>query len=325
MKQVQQAAQAVLGQLETVVFGKRPILELVLTCLFAEGHLLLEDVPGTAKTLLAKALARTLGGGFRRLQCTPDLLPGDVTGSSVFNQKTGDFEFHPGPVFTQILLADEINRATPRAQAALLECMAERQVSVDNRTYSLKRPFFVIATQNPVEHEGTFPLPEAQLDRFLMRLSIGYPSLQAEEQMLLRGERSDPLEGVVQVLSLDVLARLQDQIREVHVHPEVRRYIVQVSSATRTARELVLGAGPRATQGLYRACQAWAAMAGRSFVMPDDVKRLYPSILYHRVILGAEGRLSKRSAPQVVDLAVGLVPAPILEPGPLAAGRPTLE
>ncbi|HEV2845960.1 MAG TPA: MoxR family ATPase, partial [Thermoanaerobaculia bacterium] len=316
MKQVQQATEAVLQQLETVVFGKRPVLELVLNCLLAEGHLLLEDVPGTAKTLLAKALARTLGGGFSRLQCTPDLLPGDVTGSSVFNQKTGEFEFHPGPVFTQIFLADEVNRATPRAQAALLECMAERQVSVDNRTYPLKRPFFVIATQNPVEHEGTFSLPEAQLDRFLMRLAIGYPSAQAEEQMLVRGERSDPLDGVAQVLSLEVLAKLQDQIREVHVHPEVRRYIVQVSSATRAARELVLGAGPRATQGLYRAAQARAAMAGRSFVLPDDVKRLYPAIFYHRVILGAEGRLSKRSIPQVVDQAVGLVPAPIVNPGP---------
>ena len=316
MKQVQQATEAVLQQLETVVFGKRPVLELVLNCLLAEGHLLLEDVPGTAKTLLAKALARTLGGGIGRLQCTPDLLPGDVTGSSVFNQKTGEFEFHPGPVFTQIFLADEVNRATPRAQAALLECMAERQVSVDNRTYPLKRPFFVIATQNPVEHEGTFSLPEAQLDRFLMRLAIGYPSAQAEEQMLVRGERSDPLDGVAQVLSLEVLAKLQDQIREVHVHPEVRRYIVQVSSATRAARELVLGAGPRATQGLYRAAQARAAMAGRSFVLPDDVKRLYPAIFYHRVILGAEGRLSKRSIPQVVDQAVGLVPAPIVNPGP---------
>jgi MoxR-like ATPase len=319
MRQVQQAAEAVLQQLETVVFGKRPVLELVLNCLLAEGHLLLEDVPGTAKTLLAKALARTLGGGFRRLQCTPDLLPGDVTGSSVFNQKTGEFEFHSGPVFTQILLADEINRATPRAQASLLECMAERQVSVDNQTYLLERPFFVIATQNPVEHEGTFPLPEAQLDRFLMRLSIGYPSPQAEEQMLVRGERSDPLEGVAQVLSLENLASLQDQVREVHVHPEVRRYIVQVSVATRSARELVLGAGPRATQGLYRACQARAAMAGRSFVLPDDVKHLCPWILYHRVILGAEGRLSKRSVSQIVDQVVDLVPAPLIEAGPLPA------
>jgi len=321
MREVQEAAEAVLQQLETVVFGKRPVLELVLTCLLAEGHLLFEDVPGTAKTLLAKTLARTLGGGFSRLQCTPDLLPGDVTGSSVFNQKTGDFEFHPGPVFTQILLADEINRATPRAQASLLECMAERQVSVDNQTYPLERPFFVIATQNPVEHEGTFPLPEAQLDRFLMRLSIGYPSPEAEEQMLVRGERSDPLDAVAQVLSLEALAQLQDQVREVHVHPEVRRFIVEVTSATRSARELVLGAGPRATQGLYRACQARAAMAGRSFVMPDDVKSLYPSILYHRVILGAEGRLSRRSIPQIVDQAVGLVAAPLIDAGPLAAGR----
>src|ERR1700733_13078732 len=264
MKQVEQAGEALLQQLETVIYGKRPVLELVLTCLLAEGHLLLEDVPGTAKTLLAKTLARTLGGGLPRLQCPPDLLPGDVTGSSVFNQKTGEFEFHPGPVFTRILLADEINRATPRAQASLLECMAERQVSVDNRTYPLKRPFFVIATQNPIEHEGTFPLPEAQLDRFLMRLAMGYPSAAAEEQVLVR-------------------------------------------AAPRNARELVLGAGPRATQGLYRACQARAALAGRSFVLPDDVKRLYPATLYHRVILGTEGRLSKRSAQQVVDQAVGLV------------------
>jgi MoxR-like ATPase len=319
MKQIQQAAEAVLQELEKVIFGKRPVLELVLNCLFAEGHLLLEDVPGTAKTLLAKALACTLGGGFHRLQCTPDLLPGDVTGSSVFNQKTGDFEFHPGPVFTQVLLADEINRATPRAQAALLECMAERQVSVDNRTYGLKRPFFVIATQNPIEHEGTFPLPEAQLDRFLMRLSIGYPSAQAEEQMLLRGERTEPLSEVKQVLSLETLATLQDRIREVYAHPEVRRYAVQITSATRSARELVLGAGPRATQGLYRAAQARAAMLGRSFVLPDDVKRLYPAILYHRVILGAEGRLSKRSPQQAVDQAVGLVPAPIIDPADAAA------
>jgi MoxR-like ATPase len=318
VKQVQQAAEAVLQQLETVIFGKRAVLELVFACLLAEGHLLLEDVPGTAKTLLAKALARTLGGGFRRLQCTPDLLPGDVTGSSIFNQRTGEFEFRPGPVFTQILLADEVNRATPRAQAALLECMAERQVSVDNNTYLLKRPFFVIATQNPVEHEGTFPLPEAQLDRFLMRLSIGYPGLRAEEKMLERGDLSDPLDGVVPVLSLEVLAKLQEEVREVHVHPEVRRYIVQVTAATRGSKELALGAGPRATQGLFRVCQARAALAGRSFVLPDDVKRLYPSIFYHRVILGTEGRLSKRTVQQVVDQAVALVPAPIIDPGPAA-------
>ena len=318
MENVKRAAQAVLGELEKAIFGKRPKLELVFTCLLADGHLLMEDVPGTAKTLLAKALARTLGGSFRRLQCTPDLLPGDVTGSSIYNQKTGEFDFHPGPVMTQILLADEINRATPRAQAALLECMAERQVSVEGKTYRLRRPFFVIATQNPVEHEGTFALPEAQLDRFLMRLSLGYPDLEAEEKMLTAGQKSNPFDQIRQVMSLDVLVQLQDRVREVHVHPEVRKYVVQAVAATRATKDLALGAGPRATQGLFRACQAYAAMAGRAFVTPDDVKRLFPAILYHRVILGAEGRLSRRTAAQAVDQALGLVPAPIIDPAALA-------
>ena len=313
MDDVKAAAGAVITQLEKVIYGKRPKLQLVMICLLAEGHLLIEDVPGTAKTLLAKALARALGGGFRRLQCTPDLLPGDVTGTSVFNQKTADFEFRAGPVFTQVLLADEINRATPRAQAALLECMAENQVSVDNRTYKLKRPFFVIATQNPVEHEGTFALPEAQLDRFLMRLEVGYPGQAAEVKMLVQSERSNPLEKVEQVLSLEVLRQLQQKIREVHVHPQVREYVVQMVAATRSSKELILGAGPRATKGIYRACQALAAMNGRDFVLPDDAKRLYPSILYHRVILGAEGRLSRRTPAQAVDQAVAGVPAPILD------------
>jgi MoxR-like ATPase len=314
MASVNQAASAIIEELRKVIFGKRPQLELVLVCLLADGHLLLEDVPGTAKTLLAKSLARALGGGYRRIQCTPDLLPGDITGSSVYNQKSGEFEFHPGPVMTQVLLADEINRATPRAQAALLECMAERQVSVENRTYRLRRPFFVMATQNPVEHEGTFALPEAQLDRFLMRLSLGYPGLEAEEKMLVEGSRGAPLDRIKQVMSLDDLAGMQDRIREVHVHPEVRQYLIRVVASTRKAKEFALGASPRATQGLFRACQANAAMAGRRFVLPDDVKRLYPSILYHRVILGAEARLSRQTVEQAVDTRVKLVPVPMARP-----------
>jgi len=312
MKQVKEAAAAVVEQLEKVIYGKRPVLQQVVICMLADGHLLLEDVPGTAKTLLAKALARTLGGRFRRLQCTADLLPGDITGSSVFNQKSGEFDFHPGPVFGQILLADEINRATPRAQAALLESMAERQVSIEGKTYRLEPPFFVIATQNPVEHEGTFPLPEAQLDRFLMRLSVGYPSAAAEEEMLVRGAAGEPLGEVQQVLSPQVLCQLQERVRQVHVDPEVRRWMVQFIAGTRGHRDLVLGAGPRASQALYRVAQAKAALAGRDFVLPDDVKQLYPAVLCHRVILGAEGRLSKRSARQVIDEVFGRTPMPVV-------------
>jgi MoxR-like ATPase len=314
MKEVKAVVDKIIEQLERAIYGKREVLQMVLVCLLAEGHLLMEDVPGTAKTLLGKALARTLGGTFRRLQCTPDLLPGDVTGTNIFNQKTQEFEFHPGPVLTQILLADEINRATPRAQAALLECMAERQVSVENKTYKLRRPFFVIATQNPVEHEGTFALPEAQLDRFLMRLSMGYPSFKAEALMLEKGERIEPLTQVQQVANLEDLVRFQDQIRQVHVEPRIREYIIRLVGATRSHKDFFLGAGPRATKGLYRASQAMAATSGRNFVLPDDVKQLYPSILHHRIILSAEGRLNKRSVKQAVDKAVSMVPAPLVQP-----------
>ena len=321
-KQIRAACDAILGEVEKVVIGKRRQSELLLTALLAGGHVLIEDVPGTAKTVMAKSLARALGGAFRRLQCTPDLLPGDVTGSNVFNQKTGEFEFRAGPVFTQILLADEINRATPRAQAALLECMAEGQVSVENRTYLLRKPFFVVATQNPVDHEGTFALPEAQLDRFLLRLSIGYPSADAESEMLVRGERAEPLDSVKAVLGLDALLRLQQSVRHIHVHPEVRKYIVQIVSSTRQGKHFALGAGPRATQGLYRASQAIAALAGRAFVLPDDVKRLVPSVLHHRVILGAEGRLGRRSVAQAVDQVVGMVPAPVVDASVVPLGVP---
>lgn len=321
MKEVKTAVDKIIEQLELVIYGKREVLRMVMVCLLAEGHLLMEDVPGTAKTLLGKALARALGGTFRRLQCTPDLLPGDVTGTNIFNQKTQEFVFHPGPVLTQILLADEINRATPRAQAALLECMAERQVSVEGKTYRLKRPFFVIATQNPVEHEGTFALPEAQLDRFLMRLSMGYPSYKAEELMLKKSEQIEPLTLVKQVVSLEDMVRFQDQIRQVHVENKIREYLIRLVASTRDHKDFFLGAGPRATKGLYRAGQALAAISGRDFVLPDDVKQLYPTILHHRVILSAEGRLNKRSVKQAVDKAVSMVPAPLVQPESLEVER----
>jgi MoxR-like ATPase len=314
MKQVKAAVDRIIQQIELVIYGKREVLQKVMVCLLAEGHLLMEDVPGTAKTLLGKALAKTLGGTFKRLQCTPDLLPGDVTGTNIYNQKTQEFEFHPGPVMTRILLADEINRATPRAQAALLECMAERQVSVESKTYRLGRPFFVIATQNPVEHEGTFALPEAQLDRFLMRLTMGYPSFKAEDMMLVKSDQGEALNNVKQVLSLEDLGRIQDHIHKVHVSDKVREYIIRLVASTRNHDDFILGAGPRATKGLYRASQAMAAVSGRKFALPDDVKALYPSILCHRVILSAEGRLNKRSVEQAVDKATSMVPAPLVHP-----------
>lgn len=310
MKQIQQAGEAVLAELEKAVLGKKTQLRLVLTCLLADGHLLLEDVPGTAKTVLAKALARALGSDFARLQGTPDLLPGDVTGSSIYHPGTGTFTFQPGPVFTQVLLADELNRATPRAQSALLECMAERQVSTEGTTHRLERPFFVVATQNPIEQEGTFPLPEAQLDRFTMRLSLGYPSLDAEVALLAAGRTRDPLADVQAVLDGPRLAALQDAVRDVHVAPPVAEYLVRLVQATRRDKGLVLGASPRASKALQRAAQAFAGLNGRDHVLPDDLKFLLPSVLFHRLILGPEARLAGRTVREVVDGAIARIPAP---------------
>ncbi len=320
MSDVQAVAQKILDQLERAIFGKRDALELVLTCLLTEGHLLIEDVPGTGKTQLAKALARIFGGSFRRLQCTPDLLPADITGSNVFNQNSNEFEFHSGPAFTNILLADELNRATPRAQAALLECMAERQISVEGHTYELERPFFVIATQNPVEHEGTFDLPEAQLDRFLMRLAIGYPDEEAEDTMLVEIDSHDLLGQVEEVSAPSELVDLQDRAREVHVHPVVRQYIIRTVAATRESKDFALGAGPRASIAMFRSCQALAAISGRSFVLPDDAKRLLPVVLPHRLILSTEGRLKRRGIVEALQETIETVPAPVVGPEGIVQG-----
>ncbi|NSW58544.1 MAG: MoxR family ATPase [Armatimonadetes bacterium] len=302
---------AVIDNVEKVVVGKRDAVRLSLVCLLCEGHVLLEDVPGVAKTMLARALALSVGCTFARVQCTPDLLPSDVTGVSVFNQKTLEFEFRRGPVFHQILLADEINRATPRAQSALLECMAERQVSVDGQTYALARPFMVLATQNPIEHEGTFPLPEAQLDRFLMRMSIGYPSFSDENEMLERLRLVHPIDQLGQVISSEQLIAAQSAVREVFVHEKVREYIVRLVHATRRTTDLAMGASPRASIALYRTAQALAALDGRNYAAPDDVKYVVKSVLSHRVIVAPEARLRGHGSGEIIDALVEKVPAPV--------------
>jgi len=315
---IRDVADALRDRLETVIFGKRRAIDDVLTCLFAGGHLLIEDVPGTAKTLLARSLARLLGGDFARLQCTPDLLPGEVTGSSVYRPDTRAFEFHPGPVFAHVLLADEINRATPRTQSALLEAMAEGQVTVDGTTRPLPAPFFVIATQNPVDQEGTFPLPEAQLDRFLLKISIGYPPPDAEDRMLVE-DAVDPLAGLEPVLSPAGLAKVQQAVRQVTVHPEIRRWIIELATTTRDSEDFHLGCGPRATRGLYRAAQARAAMDGRRWVTPDDVRSLILPVFAHRVLLSPKARIERVTAIDAIETASRLVSVPNPPAGRAAA------
>ncbi|WP_420643086.1 AAA family ATPase [Candidatus Leptofilum sp.] len=291
MKEIQEFSHTLLNNVEKVIIGKRPNLEMLVVSLLCEGHTLLEDVPGVGKTMLARAFAVSLGIQFKRLQCTPDLLPNDVTGVSIFDQQKQGFTFVPGPVFSNILLADEINRATPRTQSALLEAMGERQVTVDGVTHELERPFFVLATQNPVEYEGTFPLPEAQLDRFFMKLSLGYLDEASESQMLLNLGRDHPIDSLQQVVDGNDLPQLARQVWDVHVDDTVRDYIVRLTFATRRHKDLILGASPRGSHALYRGIQAHAAVQGRDYTLPDDVKKLAPVILSHRCLIHPESAL----------------------------------
>ncbi len=294
-----------------VIVGQADVIDLALIAILCEGHLLLEDVPGTGKTTLAKTIAVSLGCSFRRVQFTPDLLPSDLTGIYYFNQKLQEFEFRPGPIMSQILLADEINRATPRTQSALLEAMQERQVTVDVATHTLPRPFLVLATQNPIELEGTFPLPEAQLDRFLMKVALGYPDEAGENAMLTRFERTDPLDTLNSVVGSEEIIAMQQEARLVRVEASVRQYVVNVCRATRLHDDILLGASPRATLALYRTCQARAALNGREFVIPDDVKQMAPHVLTHRLVVNPQTRLRGRLPEDVVREVVKTVAVPV--------------
>ncbi len=294
-----------------VIVGKGDVVNLALVALLCEGHILFEDVPGIGKTTLAKALARSFDCTFRRIQFTPDLLPSDVTGLSVYNQKTQEFEFRPGPLMAQVVLADEINRATPRTQSALLEAMQERQITADGLPRMLPRPFLVMATQNPVELEGTFPLPEAQVDRFFIKLGLGYPSPEEENSILLRFERAEPLETLQPVVNTETVLAMQRAVREVRVEASVRDYVVSLVRATRAHAAVELGASPRGSLYLYHGAQSFAALHGRDYVLPDDVKYLAPFILTHRLMIGAQSRLRGRNAEQIVKEIVDSVPVPV--------------
>ncbi|MBI2856750.1 MAG: MoxR family ATPase [Chloroflexi bacterium] len=311
VENIARAVNQIRDNIERVIVGKGDVVELVLTAVLCEGHVLIEDVPGTGKTVLARSLARSLGCSFRRIQCTPDLLPSDITGTYVYNQKSGEFEFRPGPVFAQVVLADEINRATPRTQSALLEAMEERQVTAEGETKPLPRPFLVLATQNPIELEGTFPLPEAQLDRFLLRVHMGYPDDDQNETILERFAQRNPIEELSAVVSAEQLLRLQAACRRVAVSADVRRYVIALTCATRQHPQVELGASPRAMLALFRASQAMAAIRGRGYVIPDDVKYLAPFVMEHRLITKAQSHLRGRSASDILREVLDSVPVPV--------------
>jgi MoxR-like ATPase len=310
LNNIQQVSERVADNVERVIIGKRHAVDLVLIALLCRGHVLLEDVPGVGKTVLAKSIARSIGCSFKRIQFMPDLLPSDVTGVSIFNQQTNHFEFRPGPILAQIVLADEINRATPKAQSALLESMEERQITVDGVTHPLPEPFIVLATQNPIEYEGTFPLPEAQLDRFLVRIHLGYPTPLEEIQILDSQQRQHPLEGLTQVISAEQLLQMQEQVKEVFVDDLVKEYIIAVTAATRRHDDVYLGASPRGSLALYRTAQALAAMRGRDYVIPDDIKALAEPVLGHRLIINPAARIHNIHAENVIKDVLNAVPVP---------------
>ena len=310
MEDVQAIAQKIVDNVEQVIIGKHHAVQLTVIALLCEGHLLIEDVPGTGKTMLAKSVARSLGCKFRRIQFTPDMLPSDVTGVSVFNQKTLEFEFRPGPVMAQIVLTDEINRATPKTQSALLEAMEERQITVDGVTYPMDQPFLVLATQNPIEYEGTFPLPEAQLDRFMMRIGLGYPSASDEITVLDRQQHSHPVDQIEQVVSSDELVTAQKRIREVYIDGLVKEYIVGLVNATRKHPDVYLGASPRGSLALYKTGQARAAALGRDYVIPDDIKALALETLAHRLIISPSARIKNVDPRAVIQEILDSIPVP---------------
>jgi MoxR-like ATPase len=307
---IQPFSEKIITNLEKVIIGKRNTLEETVISVLCQGHLLIEDVPGVGKTILARSLALSLGCSFKRIQFTPDMLPSDVTGVSIFNQMTQMFEFRAGPVMAQIVLADEINRATPKTQSALLEAMEERQVTVDGVTHLLPHPFLVLATQNPIEYEGTFPLPEAQLDRFLLRTHLGYPSMNDEIRILEVQQIRHPIEDLKPVVEVNELLEMQQMVKTVYVAPAIKRYVVDIIRHTRNHPDIYLGASPRGSLGLFRASQARAAILGRDFVLPDDLKALAPSILSHRVVVSPAGRLKNLTSDNLIQEIVNTLPVP---------------